>query len=149
MAVTPVTTIPTPVEPLADGSGQVTPVWRAWIQSIQSRMAAFLVSPTFTGDPTFLGDPTFSGDPLFTGDPTFSNNPTFSGDPLFSGNPFFTGDPTRFTPPPGDNDTSIATTEFVTRAVASEASTRASADATLTDQLTALTARVAALEAAG
>jgi hypothetical protein len=75
-------------------------------------MAAFLVSPHFTGDPTRDTPPPGDND---TSIATTEFVQTAVNALLIS--PVFTGDPQAPTPDPGDNDTSIATTEFVTNAV--------------------------------
>jgi hypothetical protein len=61
--------------------------------------------------------------------------------------PTFTGDPKAPTPAPGDNDTSIATTAFVTDAVATEATARDDAiDAAIAQEVTDRNAAIGALE---
>ena len=63
-----------------------------------------------------------NGVPLFAaGVPTFTGT-TGTGNFARAADPVFTGNPTAPTPLPGDNDTSIATTAFVTAALAAGAS---------------------------
>ena len=117
-------TLPTPVEPMTDDSGQVSMAWRGWFQQIQRRWSSGQGGPPVTTDPTKwpLAGSLYSrtdgtaaaGNLLFMADGTGGWHPIATTD-----SPVFTGDPQAPTPPPGDNDTSLATTAFVTAAIAS------------------------------
>ena len=48
----PITTIPTPVEPLVDENGQVTMSWRAWFRAVQLTSPSNVTWTTGTGAPT-------------------------------------------------------------------------------------------------
>lgn len=83
--------------------------------------AAPTASPTFTtsltaANPTFTGTVTIPDNALAIADTAGLQTALDAKAPLAS--PAFTGNPTAPTPTAGDNDTSIATTGFVTTAVA-------------------------------
>ena len=76
------------------------------------------------------GNQTFTGNLTITGNETVTANQTVNGTSNLS-NVVISTSATAPTPTVGDNDTSIATTAFVTTAVANEATLRANADALL------------------
>jgi hypothetical protein len=115
--------LPTPVEPLIDENGQVSVPWRGWFGQIQRRWSRG------EGDPPAITDPTkwpvagslysrtdgtaAAGNLLFVVDGVGEWHPLVMADFVV-----LTGDPQAPTPPSGDSDNSIATTEFVADAIA-------------------------------
>lgn len=99
----------------------------AGVSSIGGQTGAVTIQTLINlGLATSVGNNVFGGVNNFTNSNTFSGIATFTGIPVLPAgilnyaplaSPIFTGNPTAPTPTAGDNDTSIATTAFVTNAV--------------------------------